>query len=321
MDYLEYKDFLAHGKIYVSYDGGKTQTEIKKKPSSNSLGARIKRRLSGKKPIGGQTTTGSVGGKSGRKWKSHKYIAIINGRYIYPAKKALKQTFTKEGRQAKRLALARSEGTARERAAVSKKQYYKELNNETEAQRQKINVGQRKNKQSRDYGAAVQRETEARARREAHAKTYNQNSEIADKHSAKLKRMDMTENTINRLRGVLGKGQNASSKFTASVKKVNSKKTQKELNQQAINAANGSSDEKRKKAKPHEAGHGRKRTEPTASGPVNKRKVKNKNGLTSSLKEIADYAGKKIKNGEVTFGPDPEAIKNAVREQKKKKKR
>lgn len=324
MDYLEYKDFLAHGRLYVSYDGGKTQTEIKRKPSSNSLGARIKRRLSGAKAIGSQTTTNSsVGGKSGRKWKNHKYIAIINGRYIYPAKRALKQTFTKEGRQAKRLALARSEGTAHERAAVAEKKYYRELNNKTDASRQRLNVGQAKSKQSREYGAAVQRENEIEARRQAHAKTFYQNAEIADRHSAKLRRMDRTEAAINRLRSAIGKEANASSKVAEPRKrKVLSKKQQHELNQQAANSANEITGNDRKQVKPHTAGHGRKRTESTSSGPVAKgKKVKKPSELASSLKEIRDYAGNKIKSGNVTFGPDPEKLANAILEQKKKRKK
>lgn len=303
MDYLEYKDFLAHGKIYVSHDGGPKEA-LK---NQSTFGSRIKKRLAGAKAAGTKMFGGkSVGGKSGRKWKSHKYIAIVNGRYIYPAKKAFKQTFTKSGRQAKRLALARSEGTARERAAVSKKQYYKELNNETEAKRQKLNVGQRKNKQSREYGAAVQREIETRARREAHAKTYYQNAEAVDKYSARLRRMDRAEASINRLRSALGKEANASSKVAAPAKKiVRSKKEQHELNQQAIESANKSN--KKVNSKPQQQS-------PTS-------KPKKQSELSKSLKEIKDYASKKIKNGEVTFGPDPEAIKKAVQESKKKKKK
>lgn len=305
MDYLEYKDFLAHGRLYVSYDGGKTQTEIKRKPSKNSLGARIKRRLSGAKAIGSQTTTNSsVGGKSGRKWKNHKYIAIINGRYIYPAKKALKQTFTKEGRQAKRLALARSEGTAHERAAVAEKKYYRELNNKTDASRQRLNVGQAKSKQSREYGAAVQRENEIEARRQAHAKTFYQNAEIADRHSAKLRRMDRTEAAINRLRSAIGKEANASSKVAEPRKrKVLSKKQQHELNQQAANSANEHMNKNAPKQK-------NKKAEPKKTSEFKK-----------SIKEIADYAGNKIKSGNVTFGPDPEKLSQAILEQKKKRKK
>lgn len=291
MDYLEYQNYLAHAR--------------------GSFGANVRKRLAGVKRAGsqmfaratgasGSSGGGSVGGKSGRKWKNHKYIAIVNGRYIYPAKQAARETFTTKGREAKRVRLSRDVGRNDSQRLAAAKQANKA---QRDAQIAKNAYDTAKDARSKGTAASKRAVADAKAKREG---INTLSSLIAKTNSerklANAKRRTPGEFTRDAMNAIAGtNSSNASAGAKAKVR-LKSKNNIKKPDTKTIK--NDISSHK-KAATTHEP-----KTQETKS---NQEQLPDRRNLIDRLKENNPRFGK--------LGPDPEKIREILDENRKKRKK